>query len=151
MLHFLQMRKAPKTHPANVLIFGSIFLFLIVFLFYNFSQAVTLRPEEIIVHTELVYYDGRFSTPKITADTHTALYLLNQSDEVVYATVYEYDKQKREVMTAVQIPARENQFIKTDGPGVVYLVNEEGNSSSTVRFSRWATIKKYTLPSNFGF
>ncbi len=140
-----------KTKKSHVIIFGSLFLALIIALTYTLSEGVVLRPENLIVHTNLVYYDGEFSQKKLVEDTHTALYVLNQSDEIVYATIFEYDKNYKEKSTAVQIMARQNQFIKTEGPGVVYLINDDGTSSSTVRFSRWATVKKYTIPAGFTF
>jgi hypothetical protein len=80
-------------------------------------------------------------------DTKTALYVLNASDEYIYATIFEYDKNYKEVRTAVQIGPRQNQYIKTDGPGVVYLTNADGSASSTIKFSRWYTVKKIYYPS----
>jgi hypothetical protein len=80
-----------------------------------------------------------------------ALYVLNKSDEVIYATVYEYDKSGKEMRNAVQIIGQQNQFIKTEGPGVVYLMNSNNSATSTIKFSRWAKMKKFFLPKNYSF
>lgn len=140
-----------KTKKSHILIFGSLFLIILIFIVYKMANAVSLRPENIIVHTNIVYYDGKFSAKNLTEDTKTALYVLNQSNEYVYATIFEYDSSHKEVRTAVQIGPNQNQFIKTDGPGVVYLINSDNTASSTVKFSRWYTIKKYTIPVGFKF
>lgn len=145
------MSQKAKTKESHILIFGTIFLFGAIFLFYKLTEAVVLNPANMIVHTELVYYDGKFSDKSKVADTYTALYVLNESGETIYATAFEYDKNWKEIKTAVQIGPYQNQFIKTEGPGVVYLQNASNTSSSTVRFSRWATFKSYALPSNFKF
>lgn len=143
--------KLPVTKSVHVLIFGTIFLIILFFITYSLTQGVILRPENMIVHTNVVYYDGQFSDTNKIEDTKTALYVLNQSEEYVYATVFEYDKNRKEVSTAVQIAPRQNQFMKTNGPGVIYLINNNGTASSTIKFSRWATIKKYTIPIGFTF
>ena len=138
------MKKQHKaTKPAHVAIFGTVFLLGIIFIFYKLAESVVLNPENMIIHTNVVYYDGKFSATSKVEDTKTALYVLNQSDEVIYATVFEYDRRGKEIKTAVQITPQQNQFIKTEGPGVVYLINQDGTSSSTIKFSRWYSWNRY--------
>lgn len=140
------------TKPSHIVIFGSIFIFILFFIFYKLTEAAKLSPDlGVAVHTNIIYYDGVFSDTNKVEDTKTALYVLNASDEYVYATIFEYDKNHKEVSLAVQIGPRQNQYIKTDGPGVVYLTNADGTATSKVKFSRWYTVKKYTIPDGFQF
>ena len=128
-----------------------IILAIFTFVFYRIAEGVILDPKDAVHHTTVVYYDGYFSIPGSVEDTNTALYVLNQSDELIYATVYEYDKKGKEVKNAVQILGRQNQFIKTEGPGVVYLMNSDTSATSTIKFSRWAKFKKLYLPTNYKY
>lgn len=141
--------KEKTTRKSHILIFGTVFIIILSVIISQIAESVTLEPDNIIIHTNLVYYDGHFSKKTIVEDLSTALYVLNQSDENIYANIYEYDKSHKETKTFLQIKAWENKYIKTDGPGVVYLSNSEGTSDSIVKFSRWASFKKYVLPSGF--
>jgi hypothetical protein len=136
-----------KTH---VIIFDIVFLFVLIFGLYKFSEAVSLVPENnTYYHTNLLYFDGVFSASNIFEDANTALYIMNQSDEYLIANIYEYDKSMREQKTVIQIPPRENRFIKTDGPGVIYLNNYNNTAHSIAKFSRYYSKKKYFLPQGF--
>jgi hypothetical protein len=135
--------KSHETKKSHTIVFGGFFLIFIALICMKLTEAVVLNPEDMIIHTNVVYYDGKFSDTGKVEDTRTALYVLNQSDETIYATIYEYDKNKKEVKTAVQITGRQNQFIKTDGPGVVYLNNMDNTSTSIIKFSRWPSLKRY--------
>ena len=140
--------KREKTSHSHVFLFGSLFLFLLIFGTYKFSEAVILDPVNLTYHTNVLYYDGKFSDTNKVEDLKTALYVLNQSSEVVYATVYEYDRNGKEIKTAIQIMGGENQFIKPEGTAVVYLNNPKNTSSCIIKFSRWAPYKKF-YPSNW--
>jgi hypothetical protein len=146
------VKKKPKpTEKTHVVVFGFIFLFVLSFIIVKLAEGVSLWPGEIVVHTNILYYDGHFSDTNKTEDTKTALYVLNQSNENIYATIFEFDKNHKEVRVAVQIGPWQNQYIKTEGPGVVYLSNADGTAKSVVKFSRWYTAKKYTIPDGFVF
>lgn len=99
----------------------------------------------MVIHTTIVYYDGKFSESYKREDTKTALYILNQSDEVIYATAYEYDKFGKEKYEVVQILGWQNQFMKTEGPGVIYLNNSDQSAKATIKFSKWFKFK-YFIP-----
>jgi hypothetical protein len=138
-----------KKSPNHFLLFTGTFIFVILFfIFYNISQAVILDPKNTIVHTTIVYYDGQFSENYRREDTKTALYILNQSDEVIYATAYEYDKFGKEKYEVVQILGWQNQFMKTEGPGVIYLNNSDQSAKATIKFSKWFKFK-YFIPDSF--
>jgi hypothetical protein len=138
-----------KKSPNHFLIFTATFVFIFLFfIFYATSQAVILNPDNVTVHTTIVYYDGEFSEKYKREDTKTALFILNQSDEVIYATVYEYDKFGKEKYEVVQILGQQNQYLKTEGPGVIYLNNADNTAQSVVKFSRWFKFK-YFLPESF--
>lgn len=121
----------------------SYFILISFFTFLNISQAVILDPKDSIHHTTIIYYDGKFSETKKVEDIYTALYVLNQSNETIYATIYEYNKFKKEVFQVVQILGNQNQFIKTEGSGVVYLNNSDNTAASVIKFSRWAKFKYF--------
>lgn len=118
---------------------------------YKLASGVTLEPGNTIIHTSVVYYDHKFSSNYTILDTNSALYFLNQSNEVIYANIYEYDKNYKEVKYLVTVDPGQNQYIKTTGPGLVYLQNQDKSATSVTRFSRWAYPKKYQLPENFSF
>lgn len=135
--------------PTHFLVFSGLFVFIFLFfIFFTISQAVILDPKNAVIHTTVVYYDGQFSETNKREDTKTALYVLNQSDEVIYATVYEYDKFGKEKYEVVQILGWQNQFMKTEGPGVIYLNNSDQSAKSVIKFSRWFKFK-YFIPDNF--
>lgn len=135
--------------PTHFLIFTASFVLIIVFfIFYFVSEAVILDPKDAIHHTTVVYYDGQFSETSRREDLKTALYVLNHSDEVIYATVYEYDKFGKEKYEVVQISGQQNQFMKTEGPGVIYLNNSDSSAQSVIKFSRWIKVR-YFFPENF--
>lgn len=138
-----------KKSPTHFLLFAGTFIFLIIFfIFYTISQAIILDPKNAVVHTTIVYYDGKFSESYKREDTKTALYILNQSDEVIYATAYEYDKFGKEKYEVVQIQGFQNQFMKTEGPGVIYLNNQDQSSKAVIKFSKWFKFK-YFIPDSF--
>jgi predicted membrane metal-binding protein len=146
-----------RKSPTHFLLFAGAFIFIIIFfIFYTVSQAVILDPENMVIHTTVVYYDGKFSESYKREDTKTALFILNQSDEVIYATAYEYDKfgkdkgtqSPREKYEVVQILGWQNQFMKTEGPGVIYLNNSDQSAKATFKFSKWFKFK-YFIPDNF--
>lgn len=140
-----------KTKDSHVIIFGFIFFIFICVTSYNFTNGVTLNPGNITIHTSIVYYDNKFSSELTILDTKSALFFLNQGNEKVYATIFEYDKNLKEVKYTLVINPGQSQYIKTDGAGVVYLQNELKTATSVARFSRWATPKKYQIPDNFSF
>lgn len=144
----LRKKKTHPRKPAYTIVFGTIFLLILIFICYKLAESVVLDPGNMVIHTNLVYYDGQFSDTNKFEDTQTALYVINESDETIYANVFEFDSRGQEKETSVEIGPRSNQFIKTEGPGVVYLNNQTLTSSSTVKFSRWASFKKYKV-SNF--
>lgn len=133
-----------KTNDFHVVIFGSAFLFIVVFVFWKVAESVVLDPANMIIHTNVVYYDGKFSDTNKFEDTRTALYVMNESEEAITAAIYEYDTNGKQKETDIQIAPHQNQFVKTEGPGVVYLNNADYTSSSTIKFSRWAVFKRYT-------
>ena len=133
----------------QVTILGTIFLFFFILGLFKFSEAVSFNPGSQAYHTNLLYFDGAFSSNSILEDTNTALYLMNQSNEYLIATIYEYDKSMREQRTIVQIAPHENRFIKTDGPGIIYLSNFNNTAYSIAKFSRNYSKKKYFLPTGF--
>jgi len=135
--------KHSETKKSHTVVFGGLFLIIIVLIGIKLAEGVVLDPADMIIHTNVVYYDGKFSDTGKVEDTRTALYVLNQSNETIYATVYEYGKDGKEVKTAVQIVGWQNQFIKTDGPGVVYLNNMDNTSTSVIKFSRWPNLKRF--------
>lgn len=138
-----------KKSPTHFLLFTATFVFVILFfIFYTISQAVILDPQNMVIHTTIVYYDGKFLENYKREDTKTALYVLNQSDEVIYATTYEYDKFGKEKYEVVQIQGFKNQFMKTEGPGVIYLNNSDQSAKATIKFSKWFKFK-YFIPDNF--
>ena len=143
--------KKTRTKNIHVLIFGTIFLAFICFTTYKLADGVTLNPGNITIHTGLVYYDHRFSSEYMVLDTKSALYFLNQSGEKIYATIFEYDKNFKETKYLVTINPGQSQYIKTDGPGVVYLQNQDKTATSIARFSKWSYSKKYQIPDNFSF
>lgn len=140
-----------KTKDSHIFIFGTLIIFIFSFVSAKYALSAQFMPTNAALHTNLVYYDGQFSEKIILADLNTALYVLNKSNEYVYATVFEYDPNHREISTSIQIAPMQNQFVKPDGPGVVYLMNPSGSASSTVKFSRWFTSKKYSIPAGFTF
>ncbi len=135
----------------HVFIFGVLFLIFISFTIYKMADGVTLNPGNIAIHTSLVYYDNNFSSQYTVLDTNSALFFLNQSNEKVYATIFEYDKNYREVKYLLTIGPGQNQYIKTDGVGIVYFQNEAQTSISIARFSKWTFPKKYDVPKDFSF
>jgi hypothetical protein len=141
--------KHKKTKDFHVAIFGTIFAIILMFITFGLAQSVSTDPQNTIIHTSLMYYDSQFSESNINVDTNTALYVLNQSNEHITASVYEYDKNYKEVNTLIDIGPRENKYLKPSGSAVVYLSNYNNSARSIIKFSRWYFYKKYPLPSNF--
>ncbi len=147
----MKLPKKAKTKDIHTLVFGFIFLVFICFTVYKLADGVVLNPGNITIHTSIVYYDHQFSSNYTVLDTNSALYFLNQSNENIYATIFEYDKYYKEVKSVITISPGQNQYIKTNGAGVVYLQNQDKSATSVTEFSRWTYPKKYQLPDNFSF
>lgn len=141
-----------ETKKSHIIIFGSLFCIVLFLITYSLAMSVSLYPSNNNpIHTTLMYYDHQFSDKILTEDLKTALYVINQSDEAIYAAIFEYDRSHKETSTIIQISPRKEQYIKTNGPGVVYLNNTDNTATSIVKFSRWYTYKKYTIPDGFIF
>ena len=135
--------------PTHFLIFSGTFILIIFFfIFYKISSAVIYDPGDNYYHTHVMYYDGNFSNRLIREDVQTGLFLLNTSTESVEANIYEYDRFGLEKKETKTIDAGQNQFIKTEGPGVVYLNNLENTKRSIIKFSKWLRFQ-IQIPRNF--
>ncbi len=135
--------------PTHFLIFSGALVFIFLFfIFYAISNAVTYDPGEDLYHTTVIYYDGDFSNTLVREDVQTGLYFVNMSQEDIKADIYEYDGLGKEIKDSKTIPAGAYHFVKTQGPGVVYLSNLGNTKRSVIKFSKWLKFQ-LQIPRNF--
>jgi hypothetical protein len=99
---------------------------------YIYAQALkTSVPEGVPVHTRIVYYDGNFSQDIAIEELETAVYVINQSNDVVNVTAYEYlQSSNQNAVSKVQIAPKSKTVIATVKPSLVLI--ESGSKSSSL-------------------
>ena len=137
------MRKYNTTKKHHIIFFGTFFLMIASLFSYFYTKALITNPENLIIHTRLVYYDGKFSETYRQEDLKTAAYFLNKSNENIYIKIYEYDKLNKQQKYEMLVAPWQNQFLKTEGPGVAIFTNPNHTSTSTIVFSKYTLSQKY--------
>ncbi len=132
-----------KTNKHHIIFFGTFFLTSIFLSSYFYTQALITNPENLVIHTRIVYYDGKFSSSYEKEDLKTAAYFLNKSSENIYIRVYEYDENYKEKKYEMLVAPFQNQFLKTEGPGTMFFTNANHTSTSTLVFTKYVNYRKY--------
>lgn len=131
-----------QTSKVHTIIFGSIFTIILGIICFSFTYALKLQPMEAQYHTYVMYYENEFSTTSLYENTKTALYLVNLSEENLYAKVTESDKTGKKVSYTITIDPESEQFFYPEGATTINLTNQNGTAKSVAKFSRWYMPKR---------
>ncbi len=137
------MKLNTQTNEYHIIFFGAFFLFTISFFSYFYTNALITDPENMIIHTRLIYYDGKYSETYKKEDLNTAAYVLNKSSQNIFMTIFEKNPAGGEKKYDMIIAPWQNQFLKTDGPGVALFTNFDHTSTSTIIFTKNPGFLKY--------